>query len=352
MQQLLPNTRTGLHYINDRNHGQSNHPMVVEARTQHEESDLEEEELSQTSVDENSLQRNNVSNVSNRQQHLGDAKHKSDDDDSRRQLRGKILKLTRRMDATLTEPGEEQLLIKMKKGNKLFQNVRRAREGVLDAQWLTMASQLSVMQCQKIHQEDVVDPKKFINLLYLKYKKDGEEQFDWLALGKDVINKFCRTNTPNFMNGAVHIDVVKKTRRKAVRKSTTNTATMVQPESIKDQQITDDPTTRSLEALFKNVSKTIKTSNADKSFLGCVVDRQSFTKTIENIFNLSFLVKDGRVSLQNKEQELTLGLVNKQLRNNTEHQTKKQSILKMNLSLYQKMISNHADGPQQNNNQI
>jgi predicted xylose isomerase-like sugar epimerase len=67
-----------------------------------------------------------------------------------------------------------------------------------------------------------------------------------------------------------------------------------------------------------------------------VIDHNSFTKTIENIFSLSFLVQQSKVKLKRDQNGIKIETTNKQ--EEIKRDTKKQGVIKFNLAMYQNMI--------------
>jgi hypothetical protein len=85
--------------------------------------------------------------------------------------------------------------------------------------------------------------------------------------------------------------------------------------------------------------KSTENANAGAPFLDVVIDKNSFTHSIENIFYYAFLIKDGRASLQEKKGEMVANAANP-----GQTTEKKQCVLKLNLDIWKELAKRTNDG--------
>jgi len=126
--------------------------------------------------------------------------------------------------------------------------------------------------------------------------QEPTDELNWHAVGQEAVKHLKRTPTISFMYGPLEIEqtVVRKERQRREREKI---GEKVVPEEVKDTQMDQ-------EALEKATSKRVedlrgyleKAKQID--FVKFVVDPQSFSQTVENIFHYSFLIKDGQAAFK------------------------------------------------------
>lgn len=148
-------------------------------------------------------------------------------------------------------------------------------------------------------------------------------------------------------NGPLKVEV--KTRVvKPRRQKMENTAAVVQPESVEKQEKNTDETTRKVLHVAKKLQKMSSENNeADTDFLDVVIDPQSFTHTIENIFYYSFLVKDGRTSLKStgEDQHVVANTANPPMSGKDNLIENKQCVIKLTLDMWKEMAKQVGKTP-------
>ena len=238
------------------------------------------------------------------------------------------------------------------RNNFLFSSSRYIREAVLDADTLDLISQRASRQTDKLTNVHRYDVDRFVGQLHKKLEgiQGGSRYFDWRTLGREAC--VCFNAVPSrvaFLHGPATVDYVPKERKK--RKKRTSTADgddsgdeeEEKPDELNhgadhtargalskvEQQVvatTQQLVKRSKEACheamlaFKSSSAELSKEEKKKrkklianrygldiDMLTFVVDRNSFTKTVENIFHLSFLVKSGKAGVAiRSEQEAAI----------------------------------------------
>ncbi|KAL9652500.1 hypothetical protein ABK040_000072 [Willaertia magna] len=279
-------------------------------------------------------------------------------DEFRRNLRSNYLDLisqTTENAEELCKPGSGEILGLFDKGKEYLAKIVHAREGSLDATWFAQASKYGYEQLQRINLGRDWDPEEFTNKICTKYKAveqpreirddDTITEIDWIKLGGDVTKFFKRTPTITFMHGPIKAE--RKERKKAERKkrSKDDVTEEKEPEEYVNDGTKQDATTKKVEEMYKSLKKQVKKRKKEKqdtilNFSEVVVDPKSFTKTIENIFYYSFLVKEGKasLSLDPKSEELKSTVVE-----NTNESNRNQSVMKLNLNIFKQIVKEQSE---------
>jgi len=239
------------------------------------------------------------------------------------------------------------------RNNFLFQFAKYQREGVIDAETLDQIGRRAARQTDKLTHVPRYDVDRFIGQLRKKLgvRQGGSRHFDWRTLGREA--GVCFNAVPSrvaFLHGPATADYVPKERKKREqRKSSVEDDDEddgeEQPDELKhtadqkvcgalskvEQQVksrAEQLVKRSREARQEAMkvweSSSVQLSKDEKKkrkkliasrygleidMLEFIVDRTSFTKTVENLFHLSFLVKDGKagVSIRLEEEAALYG---------------------------------------------
>ncbi|XP_026412187.1 non-structural maintenance of chromosomes element 4 homolog A-like [Papaver somniferum] len=176
----------------------------------------------------------------------------------------------------------------------LHQMVTKPREQVADAEALLGIANTLVTSV-KAQNSDGVTPNDFISCMLQKFGKQNGGQartLGWKDVGLEVCHIFMKVPGCSTMVGPMDVEVKQRkivTQRKRTRKPTTTE----RPEDLDDaeeEQTTD--TDRNMITMY-DILKNNKRVMLDNLLL----NRVSFAQTVENLFALSFLVKDGRVKI-------------------------------------------------------
>lgn len=128
--------------------------------------------------------------------------------------------------------------------------------------------------------------------------------FNWVDLGKVVAQNFYTVPLMSHMLGP--LDIVPKPKQQKQRKKRVRAelGSLVNPEELvaNDQQASQQ-TDKNMEVMHK-VLKHRTREKKPTTMAHLVYNPDSFAQTIENIFTLAFLVRDGRASLKRKDNKL------------------------------------------------
>ncbi|XP_075498867.1 non-structural maintenance of chromosomes element 4 homolog A-like isoform X2 [Primulina tabacum] len=177
-------------------------------------------------------------------------------------------------------------------------NVSKPREQVADAETL-LGLTSSLVASVKTHTSEGVTPAEFLSCLIREFGRrksikgiaGAEPIISWKNIGDLVSSIFMNGHSCMTMIGPMKNEL--KQRKLTVRaKRSRTTKWKSRPEELEKvaEVITD--TDRNMFTLFDVLKKEKKTKVENLMF-----NRNSFAQTVENLFALSFLVKDGRVHI-------------------------------------------------------
>ncbi|GAB0191959.1 non-structural maintenance of chromosomes element 4 A [Grus japonensis] len=215
----------------------------------------------------------------------------------------------------------------LEEANKLFSGVSCAREAVLDAQFLVLASNLGKEKANELHSEmTAFDSLAFaedlltfmgINRIEVEDNDSDSEGISggylpsnaWQKLGEETEKYFRRAPSFHYMLGSFKSDPpVPRQRIERQKKATGGEEKRAMPAQLKKmeeshQEATEKEVERILGLLqthFKNDPDT------PISFFDLVIDPNSFARTVENIFHVSFIIRDGFARLKLDDDKLPI----------------------------------------------
>ncbi|XP_059215473.1 non-structural maintenance of chromosomes element 4 homolog A [Centropristis striata] len=248
---------------------------------------------------------------------LGPADLHDEDNDPglRREIRSKYRDLINSVQQNredMLSPSNNRLTEVLEEANKLFKDVRQAREAALDAQLLVVATDLGKEKASQLFAEGTAfDPSAFaehlLSFMGLNRLEDGEDEQQNGADGylpQDAWHRVarraecCFRTAPSFhyMMGSFHAEPPPpKQRIERQRKAPGKEAKRIMPTQLKKmegshQEATEKEVERIL-GYLKSYYQDDPTSPI--SYYEFVINPDSFSRTVENIFHTSFLVRDG-----------------------------------------------------------
>eukprot|EP00062_Callorhinchus_milii_P018139 gi/632971415/ref/XP_007902161.1/ PREDICTED: non-structural maintenance of chromosomes element 4 homolog A-like [Callorhinchus milii] len=252
-----------------------------------------------------------------------------DDDDpsGRRLLRHQYRELISTVQQNredMIRPSNNKLTEALKEGDKLFSNVRQTREAVLDAQFLVLATNLGLEKANQLHTDMIVfDPSVFaeqlLTFMGLNRLEAGESDEDeaagwlpkdaWTKLGKETEKYFKRAPTFHYMLGSFKAEPPAP-RQKIVRQKRVpnQEERRIMPTQLKKMdECHQEATEKEVERILGLLQQYFRAEpETPINFFDFVIDPQSFPRSVENIFHVSFIVRDGFAALKLDQDKLPI----------------------------------------------
>ncbi|XP_026885382.1 non-structural maintenance of chromosomes element 4 homolog A [Electrophorus electricus] len=242
--------------------------------------------------------------------------HEDDDDPARRrEIRSQYRDLINSVHQNredMLNPANNKLIDVLEEANKLFANVRQAREAALDAQLLVLATDLGREKASQLHAEgSSFDPSayaqhllSFMGLNRLEEEDGNEDDCSdgylppdaWQRLSKRVESCFKTAPSFHYMLGSFLVEPPPPRQRiERQRKAPSKEAKRVMPIQLKKMEEShQEATEKEVERILGFLNKYYAdNSESPIPYYDFVIDPTSFSRTVENIFHTSFLIRDG-----------------------------------------------------------
>ncbi|KAG0294818.1 nuclear protein [Linnemannia gamsii] len=199
----------------------------------------------------------------------------------------------------LLNPTNNGLLENLEQANKLFKKVFGTNEATMDAKALMLSADLGVQKAKQLRMgQGGFDENEYVTRLISKmggHEIDNDRRaMDWAKIGKIAMKWSRKVPTMDFMLGPMAVE--HKTRTMAQR-----TRVVRDPKAMrKPQELREEDIARQENETTKNVmqiNNILEELNRKVNLFELVINPESFGQTVENIFYLSFLVRDGKASI-------------------------------------------------------
>ncbi|XP_060260550.1 non-structural maintenance of chromosomes element 4 homolog A isoform X1 [Ovis aries] len=202
----------------------------------------------------------------------------------------------------------------LEEANTLFNEVSRAREAVLDAHFLVLASDLGKEKAKQLRSDlNSFDMLRYVETLLTHMgvnpleaeeliRDEDSSDFElivydsWKISGKTAENTFNKTHTFHFLLGSIQGECpVPKPRIERPRKVRMIEEQQAMPAQLKRMEESHQEATEKEVERILGLLQTYFEEDPDTpmSFFDFVVDPHSFPRTVENIFHVSFIIRDG-----------------------------------------------------------
>ncbi|KAM9285088.1 non-structural maintenance of chromosomes element 4 homolog A [Morus bassanus] len=215
----------------------------------------------------------------------------------------------------------------LEEANKLFSGVSSAREAALDAQFLVLASNLGKEKANELHSEmTAFDSLAFaedlltfmgINRIEVEENDNDSEGISggylpsnaWHKLGEETEKYFRRAPSFHYMLGSFKSDPpVPRQRIERQKKTTGGEEKRAMPAQLKKMEEShQEATEKEVERILGLLQTHFKNDPGTPiSFFDLVIDPNSFARTVENIFHVSFIIRDGFARLKLDDDKLPI----------------------------------------------
>ncbi|KAE9618601.1 hypothetical protein Lal_00047397 [Lupinus albus] len=183
---------------------------------------------------------------------------------------------------------------------KLHDQVQKPREQVADAEALLDLT-LTLLGSVKSLLNEGITPAQFVGSLLKDYGQEGtENSVDWKKLGMAVSPIFMNVHGCCTMLGPMENEL-KQPKVGVQRRQTKPTAEKARPEELDESnEVEKADTDKNMITMFNVMKKNTKGVPLES----LILNRTSFAQTVENLFTLSFLVKEGRANIRVDENRL------------------------------------------------
>ncbi|NXS86987.1 NSE4A protein, partial [Erpornis zantholeuca] len=209
--------------------------------------------------------------------------------------------------------------------NQIFDGVCYPREAALDAQFLVIASNIGKEKANELHSEmSAFDSTAFaedlltfmgINRTEVEDADDDSEDVPrsflpsdaWEKMGGEALKYFRRAPTFHYMMGSFKSEPpVPKQRIERQKKASRGKAERAMPAQLKKMEEShQEATEKEVERILRILQTHFENDpNTPISFFDFVIDPNSFAHTVENVFHVSFLIRDGLAKIKLDEDAL------------------------------------------------
>ncbi|PSC72758.1 non-structural maintenance of chromosomes element 4-like protein A [Micractinium conductrix] len=236
-----------------------------------------------------------------------------DDKELRAQVRAQLHRVKHdRHNLTALEGGSNTLVSMVEKSNELVRNVTRPRDQAIDAEAFCDLTDAGLELVMRMRQGGAAHSAgDFLRRLRARYVEDGleaadgaadPEAFNWAGLGQSasVTALFRTAPVSHHMLGPLDAAPRQKRQVQCQAKRKLPTGEAVRPEEV---EVVEDENKQETDRNMEDMWGVLARHGGRLSVLDLVMNCQSFAQTVENMFTLSFLVRDGKVSLEPNEEE-------------------------------------------------
>ncbi|TPX65042.1 hypothetical protein SpCBS45565_g05449 [Spizellomyces sp. 'palustris'] len=240
--------------------------------------------------------------------------------EERRRVRAVYRELIAHTEGNRNELESEQLVRTIQKANELFQQggTVQLREATLDSRLLVTTAELGVQKAQRMRLDGgsfnvddwigklvaTMSTERQLEEEDEEYADSIEVHLDWFALGQAATRALLKAPTIDFMLGPLAVEPKIRNQPRKVAKLVKNKEDLQRPQQLKESDF-DKQENETTTLVFQIAKRLHEVGNIN--FFTFIVNPESFGQTVENLFYLSFLIRDGKVQLnEDEEGELIL----------------------------------------------
>ncbi|ESK86219.1 nuclear protein qri2 [Moniliophthora roreri MCA 2997] len=230
------------------------------------------------------------------------------DPDEKRAVRRGYREFDKRFEGN-TQRTTEWLIEGVKQSNDLFKQVKNPGEATLDSNILVRLTTSAHQNARNLKSgSGSFDVDDFLSKLFTLmggHRKDkrnpnssdnedeGNSALDWAMMGRNALAKSRRVPMVSFMLGPLSIEQKKRVTVKRA-KLEKNDVDAKKPQEIKEEDISraENETTKNVSIIANKLDELGKI-NLFRFF----INPKDFAQSVENLFYLSFLIRDGKVAV-------------------------------------------------------
>ncbi|KAI9095545.1 Nse4 C-terminal-domain-containing protein [Phlyctochytrium arcticum] len=234
----------------------------------------------------------------------------------RRRVRAGYRDLLSRTEENKEDVNPTELLATIKRANSLFRDVYTTHEATLDSRLLVTAAELAVQQAQRMRLDGGsfnIDDwlSKVAGRLTTHQPAEQEDPTDasanvlnWSEFGDAASTALLRAPTTDFMLGPLAVEVRVRAQAKRGARLVVNKEDLRKPQELKEDDFKKQENETTTLVLI--ISKRLEEVGV-VPFFEFVLHPTSFAQSVENMFYVSFMIRDGTAVLGEDEGELLIG---------------------------------------------
>lgn len=214
----------------------------------------------------------------------------------------------------IINPESDKLFNALKQTEDLFSKVRHPREAVHDSNVLLKLCRKGREQALQLKTDMIsFDNHTFAEKLisYLNGRNIADiaantgmeegvylQRSAWEKLGDRAAPLFKSSPKFDFLLGPLVIEVALPKERQARKKASGPSGEVVKLKQIEKVEEQEEATTKEVERIRKLLVKCTNKGETSICFFRFIINPSSFGQTIENLFHISFLIKDGKAIVE------------------------------------------------------
>ncbi|CAO3587214.1 unnamed protein product [Absidia cylindrospora] len=266
------------------------------------------------------------------------------DKEIRRKLRQdyrQLIQLTedhRKEYASVTDHGLEETL---NRANLLFTSVKNTQEGALDSKLLVLSAEITTQRARNLRMDNhLFSTDEYISKLKTLCApgRSSQLEWDWRKLGRRAARFGGRCQSTGFMLGPLSVE--KKIRKvtKQIR-LTKNKEDLVQPSKLQqgDVQQQTNETSANVNAIYA-----LLLEQGPTNYFKFITNPESFSQTVENMFYVSFLIRNSVAGIDDTSGQPILSTRNHPtMEELVGGLSKKQIIMSLSIPLWKEIIATY-----------
>ncbi|KAI9598940.1 Nse4 C-terminal-domain-containing protein [Syncephalis fuscata] len=246
------------------------------------------------------------------------------------------------------------ILQTLERAEDLIGQVKQTYEATLDSRLLVLSADINHEKARRMRIEHgLFDVDEYISRLVTvmggrhnvemsaasntaNTASDRLSRMDWTRIGRLSTGYMTRAPTCDFILGPLSLTPKEHTRQRHTHRTTDRTAVAAQPTELQGNEVVRDEneTTKNVMSIA-NLLEQVGPIN----LFEFIINPDSFGQTVENLFHLSFLIRDGKASIDDETGqpilERCLPPTNEQYQQGL---TKKQIVMELDPTTWQELI--------------